>query len=48
MLLIYRRPYSRARVSLDQVLGQTLEVNHVSVDEALAGKVGRAAAAPAP
>jgi outer membrane protein TolC len=38
--------YSRARVSLDQVLGQTLEVNHVSVDEALAGKVGRVSAAP--
>jgi outer membrane protein TolC len=27
--------YSHARVSLDQVLGQTLEVNHVSVDQAL-------------
>ena len=39
--------YSRARVSLDQVLGQTLEVNHVSVGEALAGKVARASAAPA-
>jgi len=39
--------YSRARVSLDQVLGQTLEVNHVSVDEALAGKVARASGMPA-
>jgi outer membrane protein TolC len=28
--------YVRARVSLDQVLGLTLEVNHVSVDDALA------------
>jgi outer membrane protein len=27
--------YSHARVSLDQVLGQTLETNHVSVDQAL-------------
>jgi outer membrane protein len=27
--------YSRARVALDQVLGQTLEVNHVSVEDAL-------------
>ena len=27
--------YSHARISLDQVLGQTLETNHVSVDDAL-------------
>ncbi len=33
--------YSRARVALDQVLGLTLETNHVSVDEALSGKVSR-------
>jgi outer membrane protein len=30
--------YSRARVGLDQVLGQTLEANHVSVEEALSGR----------
>ena len=30
--------YSRARVALDQVLGQTLEVNHVSVEDALRGE----------
>jgi outer membrane protein len=29
--------YSHARISLDQVLGQTLQVNHVSVDQALKG-----------
>ena len=29
--------YSHARVSLDQVLGETLERNHVSVDDALNG-----------
>jgi outer membrane protein TolC len=29
--------YSHARVSFDQVLGQTLEVNHVSVQQALKG-----------
>jgi outer membrane protein len=29
--------YSHARIGLDQVLGQTLEVNHVSVDRALKG-----------
>ena len=34
--------YERARISLDQVLGQTLEVNHVSVEEGLLGKVGEA------
>ncbi len=30
-----RAAYSHARVSLDQVLGQTLDVNHVSVEQAL-------------
>ena len=29
--------YSHARISLDQVLGQTLDVNHVSVGQALNG-----------
>ncbi len=36
--------YSHARTSLDQVLGQTLEVNHVSVDQALTP--AKAAATP--
>jgi outer membrane protein len=31
--------YAHARVSLDKALGETLEVNHVSVDEGLSGKV---------
>ncbi len=31
--------YSHARISLDQVLGDTLEKNHVSVEDALAGRV---------
>ncbi len=31
--------YQHARVSLDQVLGQTLETNHVSVEDALSGVV---------
>lgn len=30
--------YSRAQAGLDQVLGETLEKNHVSVDDALAGR----------
>ncbi len=38
--------YSHARVSLDQVLGETLENNHVSVDEALEGRVSRASKLP--
>jgi outer membrane protein TolC len=33
--------YSRARVSLDQVLGETLEKNNVSVADALEGRVPR-------
>jgi len=33
--------YSRARVSLDQVLGETLEKNNVSVTGALEGRVGQ-------
>jgi outer membrane protein len=31
--------YSHARIALDQSLGRTLDVNHVSMDEAVAGKV---------
>jgi hypothetical protein len=29
---------THARTSLDQVLGETLETNHVSVDDALTGR----------
>jgi outer membrane protein len=31
--------YSHARIALDQALGITLEVNHISLDEAMSGKV---------
>ena len=31
--------YSHARIALDQALGRTLEVNHISMDEAVAGRV---------
>lgn len=34
--------YSHARIALDQALGDTLEVNHVSLDEALTGRVSAA------
>jgi outer membrane protein len=40
--------YSRARVSLDQVLGETLEKNNVSVGEALEGRVARDSRLPSP
>ena len=33
--------YARARVSLDQVLGETLEKNNISFDEGLTGKLSR-------
>jgi outer membrane protein TolC len=38
--------YARARTSLDQALGQTLEVNHVSVEEGLRGHVSRESTPP--
>jgi outer membrane protein TolC len=38
--------YMRARVGLDQTLGETLEANHVSVEEALNGKVARESKTP--
>ncbi len=40
--------YSRARVSLDQVLGETLEKNNVLVEEALEGRVARSSRLPNP
>src|SRR5206468_5598740 len=33
--------YSHARISFDQAMGTTLEVNHISIDEALSGRVSR-------
>jgi outer membrane protein len=33
--------YSNARIALDQSLGATLEVNHISIDEARIGRVSR-------
>jgi outer membrane protein len=41
-----RAAYARARVALDQVLGETLEKNHVSLDEGLNGRVGRESKLP--
>jgi outer membrane protein TolC len=39
--------YSHARISFDQALGTTLEVNHISIKEALAGHVERQSVLPA-
>jgi outer membrane protein TolC len=39
--------YSNARVALDQTLGVTLEVNHVTIGEARSGIVNRASSLPA-
>jgi outer membrane protein TolC len=38
--------YSHARIQLEQALGTTLEVNHISLDEAMAGHVRAAASTP--
>ena len=39
--------YSGARIALDQTLGTTLDVNHVSISEARIGRVERRSALPA-
>jgi outer membrane protein TolC len=38
--------YSHARIALDQALGRTLEVNHITMDEAMAGKVHTVSSVP--
>jgi outer membrane protein TolC len=38
--------YSHARIALDQAMGQTLEVNHVSMDEAISGRSSAAPSVP--
>lgn len=40
--------FSNARLALDQTLGTTLEANHVSLDDARAGKVQRVSSATEP
>ncbi len=39
--------YQHARISLDQVLGQTLEVNHISIEQAQVGRVDKESKPPA-
>jgi outer membrane protein len=38
--------YTHAQIALDQALGRTLDVNHVSLDEAIKGKVSAAPSRP--
>jgi outer membrane protein len=38
--------YTHARISLDQALGTTLDVNHISVDEAMKGRLSRDSVLP--
>ncbi len=38
--------YAHARISLDQVLGETLEKNHISMDDAVSGRVSKPSAVP--
>jgi outer membrane protein TolC len=38
--------YARARISLDQVLGETLEKNHITFDEGMNGRVDRGPSSP--
>ena len=40
--------YTHAQIALDQALGRTLEVNHISLDEAMAGRVKAAPSVPGP
>ena len=39
--------YQHARISLDQVLGETLEVNHISIEQAQLGRVDKESKPPA-
>jgi len=38
--------YTHARISLDQALGTTLDVNHISIDEAMKGRLSRDSGLP--
>jgi outer membrane protein len=39
--------YTHARISFDQALGRTMEVNNITIGEALGGRVTRPSALPA-
>ena len=39
--------YTHAKIAFEQAIGQTLDVNHISIDEAKAGRVERRSTIPA-
>jgi outer membrane protein len=39
--------YSHARIAFDQAMGRTLEVNHISIEDAVSGRVSRTSTLPA-
>jgi len=39
--------YTHARIALDQALGTTLDVNHISIDEARSGRISQSSTLPA-
>jgi hypothetical protein len=39
--------YTHAKIAFDLAMGRTLEVNHISMEEALAGQVQRESVIPA-
>ena len=45
-LITARSAYATAKARLDKALGETLEVNHVSLDEGLAGQISRESKIP--
>jgi outer membrane protein TolC len=45
-LITARSAYATAKARLDKALGETLDVNHVSLDEGLAGQISRESKAP--
>jgi hypothetical protein len=40
--------YTHAKIAFDESLGRTLDVNHVSIEEAETGRVSRQSAPPPP
>jgi hypothetical protein len=39
--------YTHARISFDMAMGRTLDINHISMEEAMAGQVQRESIIPA-
>jgi phage-related tail fiber protein len=39
--------YTHARIAFDEALGRTMDVNHITIGEALGGRVSRPSVLPA-